>query len=62
MPSIHLIVLTVGPLLLIGLLYWAYARNKKVPPEVERESDRGTRKLQDDIERHQHDTEPFDRS
>ncbi len=55
MPSIHFIVLTVGPLLLIGLMYWAYARNRKVSPKVERESDRGTRKLQDEIERDQHD-------
>jgi len=49
MPTIWLIILTIGAMALIAAMYFGKARNKNAPPgELER-AERGARELREDI-------------
>jgi len=43
-----------GPMLLIGAIVWAWARNRKTDTVTDRKAERGARELRKDIERDDH--------
>ena len=44
------ILLVVGPLALIGAMYYGWAKNRKMTPREEERSDAGVRALREEIE------------
>ena len=46
--SLWIIVVFIGALVLVGLMYWARSRNKKVSPEQNRRTEEATRELYKD--------------
>lgn len=44
----------VAPMLLFAAIVWAWYRNRKTSPEVDRQAETGARKLREDIERDDH--------
>ena len=44
----------VAPMVLFAAIVWAWYRNRKTDPEIDREAELGARKLREDIERDDH--------
>jgi hypothetical protein len=51
MTTIWLLTVTLGPLLLLAVLIWAWLRNRRTPPSVTARSERGARELREEIKR-----------
>lgn len=45
------IVLILGPMILLGVIIWAYARNKAAGPRNLEQAERGAERLREQIER-----------
>lgn len=50
MESVLAIVTIIGPILLLGVLIWAWLRTRQAGRRSELEADRGARELREDIE------------
>jgi hypothetical protein len=51
MPTIWLIVLTIGAMALIAAMYFGMARNKSAPPGDLTRAERGARELREELQR-----------
>ena len=51
MTTLWLLTVTLGPLLLLAVLIWAWLRNRNAPPSVDARSEAGAREVREEIKR-----------